>query len=72
MKKQSGLFILAIFVGLVIGVLIGIRWDFFTPVEGQSNPASSVTMEGAVTNVANTVGRAVVSISAEHVAKIGG
>ncbi len=72
MKKQSGLIILAIFAGLVIGLLIGIRWDFFTLVEGQSNVTSSVTMDNAVINVAKTVGKAVVSISAEHVAKVGG
>jgi serine protease Do len=78
MKKQSGLFILAIFAGLLIGLLIGIRWDFFTLVEGQhsvdspSATSSSFTMEDAVVNVANTAGEAVVSISAEHVTKIGG
>jgi serine protease Do len=78
MKKQSGLLILAIFAGLLIGLLIGIRWDFFAPLEGQPSAASSgvtsssVTMDEAVVNVANTAGKAVVSISAEHVTKIGG
>jgi serine protease Do len=73
MRRQSGLIILAIFAGLLIGVLIGIRWDFFAPAQGQSSvSASAVGMEEAVINVANTVGKAVVSISAEHVTKIGG
>jgi serine protease Do len=72
MKKQWGFFTLAIFIGLLMGVMIGIRWDFFTPVEGQSNVTSLVTMDNAVINVAKNVGKAVVSISAEHVTKIGG
>jgi len=78
MKKQTNVIILAIVAGVLIGLLIGIRWDFFASAEGQSSVASSATtssaytMEGAVVNVANTVGPAVVSISAEHVTKIGG
>jgi serine protease Do len=72
MKRQTSLFILAILAGLLMGVMMGIRWDFFTPVEGQSNGTSLVTMDNAVINVAKNVGKAVVSISAEHVTKIGG
>jgi serine protease Do len=70
--------------GLVLGLLISAKMDLFSTAQSQSVkediviPQSSSTsfegfrMEDAVINVANTTGKAVVSISAEVTKKVGG
>lgn len=70
---------LLIVIGLVIGLLIATRLDLTKPVQSQNiiSPQTPVSFEGykmedAVINVANTTGRAVVSISTEHIARIKG
>jgi len=82
MKKNRILFGLAILIGLVIGLLIAIRFDISAPVQSQStetkvNPSTPASLEGfnmedAIINVANTTGKSVVSVSTEHTTKVGG
>lgn len=65
-------------IGLVIGLLIAMRLDIFSSVHSQNikhQPPSNFEefgMEDAIINVANTTGKAVVSISTERTTKIGG
>jgi len=75
MKKKiirySGLLLL----GLTIGILMSVRLNFFSTAQSQEtvNPTfEGLKMEDAVINVANTTGKAVVSISTEHTTKIQG
>ena len=81
MRKNKLIFFgLTLLAGVILGLTIGIKWDIFSPAQGQVATAPAVTlpslegfrMEDAVVNVANTTGKAVVSISIEHTAKFGG
>ena len=65
MKKNS------IFFGVAF-VLVGIVGSYNVQAQNVSVTPSSVSLENAVINVANTAGKAVVSISTEHVEKIKG
>ncbi|MFH1355218.1 MAG: Do family serine endopeptidase [Candidatus Omnitrophota bacterium] len=83
MKRRSIFFGSALLIGLIIGLLVAVRLDISPSVESKDFETGSVItkdpgivseglgMEYAVTNVANTTGKAVVSISTEHTAKIG-
>jgi serine protease Do len=82
MKRKLLFFGLTLFLGVIIGITLVARLDVFTHAQGQnikqesSTSAGTLTekpnLEDAVINVANTVGKAVVSISTEHTAKIPG
>ncbi len=75
MKRKWTFFGLAVFMGLIIGLLIAVRLDKFSLVESQNikqEPIEGLKIEQAVINVANTTGKAVVSISTEHTTKIKG
>jgi len=81
MKGKTKLFGLGLLMtGLLIGIGISIRLDIFSLAHSQSikqdTPAATslegFNMEDAVIKVANTTGRAVVSISTERTAKIRG
>ncbi len=67
-----------LFLGLVIGLLIAVRLDIFSLAFGQSQTSEApltfegFRMEDAVIKVAETTGKAVVSISTEHTTRIGG
>jgi serine protease Do len=73
---------ISLFVGLIIGLGIAARFDFSSRAQSQAakpeTPAAQSPMpsfegfhmEDAVINVASTTGKAVVSISAEHVTKL--
>ncbi|MDD4953648.1 MAG: Do family serine endopeptidase [Candidatus Omnitrophica bacterium] len=84
-KKRIFLGLWFLAVGLAVGVALCVKFDIFSPAQSQntintqppSAPAQAPSFEGygmedAVINVANTTGRAVVSISTEHIAKIKG
>ena len=76
MKSKKIFFALTfILVGLVAGLVLSSRLDIFSSAQSQNAPAVSLEgykMEDAVINVARTAGQAVVSISSEHTAKLGG
>lgn len=68
-----------ILIGIAIGILVSIKFDILPRLESQSlkqeipSPAlEGFRIEDAVINVANTTGKAVVSISTEHTTKIKG
>jgi len=75
-KIFFGLFFLLL--GLVAGLMLAVRLDVFSSAQSQnvkqetSPSLEGFRMEDAVINVANTVGKAVVSISTEHIAKVKG
>ncbi len=63
--------------GLVAGFILSAKLNIFSPVQSQETPKAPSSFEGfemedTIINVASTVGRAVVSISTEHTAKIKG
>jgi serine protease Do len=76
MKKKLTFFGLTLLTGLIIGFLITIKLDLSAALQGQEikqeTPPSleGFNLEDAVINVANTTGKAVVSISTEHTTKI--
>jgi len=77
MKRKSLFFGSALLIGLIIGLLIAVRLDISPVAESQDVKSEPIItkdfgMEQAITNVANTTGKAVVSISTEHTTKIGG
>ena len=78
MKRKVIFFGSTLLIGLAVGLLIAIRLDIFPSAQGQSTkPETSSSFEGfrmedAIINVANTAGKAVVSISTEHTTKIRG
>lgn len=75
MKRKIVSFSSALLLGIAIGVAITVRLNFFSPVQSQETTSPSLEgfkMEDAVVNVANTTGKAVVSISTEHTTKIKG
>ena len=81
MRRKVFFFGLALTMGLVVGLVLAVRFDMFSPAESQNTTApvagaqrttlaprlSGVgDMEDSVINVAQTSGKAVVSISAEQ------
>ena len=78
MKRKIIFFGLALVIGLIVGLLVAARLDFSPVVQSQgerqdTSPSfEGFRMEDAVINVANTTGKAVVSISTEHTAKMRG
>ncbi|MCM8795851.1 MAG: trypsin-like peptidase domain-containing protein, partial [Candidatus Omnitrophica bacterium] len=77
MKRKTLFFALAVIIGVTVGFLIAIRLDILPRAETQAVkqeifPFGTFNLEEAVINVANTTGKAVVSISTEHITKIGG
>jgi serine protease Do len=76
--KKNILFLAAIlFVGMFLGLVISSDFGIFSRVQGQNvSPAAAsfegFRMEDAIINVANIAGKAVVSISSEHTAKLKG
>jgi serine protease Do len=78
--KRRGIFLGFFFliIGLLIGVSLTVKFDLFQSVQSQypkTEPVFSSSecpgIEDAVANVANTTGKAVVSISTERTTKIG-
>jgi len=72
MKRKIIFFSIALLVGLTIGVVLTVKLNLILPVHSQEVAAPSLDgfrMEDAIINVANTAGRAVVSISTEHTEK---
>lgn len=67
-----------IIIGILVGILLAVKLDILTFAQSQGTkieiPLSSEgpSLEDAVINVANTTGKAVVSISTEHTTKIPG
>jgi len=80
MKKKYLFFGTALLIGLIIGFLVTVKLDISPRAvsEGVKTAEKSAplsgdgAMEGAIINVAGTTGKAVVSISTEHTAKIKG
>lgn len=81
MKKNRILFfVLTLFVGLFLGIVLAIRLDIFSPAQGTPEGEQKITtssyegfsIEDAIINVANTTGKAVVSISTERTTKVRG
>ncbi|PIP20219.1 MAG: hypothetical protein COX40_05925 [Candidatus Omnitrophica bacterium CG23_combo_of_CG06-09_8_20_14_all_40_11] len=75
MKRKIIFFSIALLVGLTIGVVLTVKLNLILPVHSQEVAAPSLDgfrMEDAIINVANTAGRAVVSISTEHTEKTKG
>lgn len=74
-KKRIIFSVLVLFTEVIFGFSLAIKFDFLPAVRAQGPAVLSVSAEGpriedAVINVASTTGRAVVSISTEHVQKI--
>ncbi|MCX5701787.1 MAG: Do family serine endopeptidase [Candidatus Omnitrophica bacterium] len=76
MKRKFLLLSPALLIGLVLGFTITLAWSSFLFAQSQETSTSpsleGFKMEDAVINVASTTGKAVVSISTEHTAKVGG
>ena len=82
MKKNILFTGIILLLGIFLGLVITSKYDIFSRAQGQNvNPAVPNTatasfegfrMEEAVINVANITGKAVVSISSEHTAKLKG
>jgi serine protease Do len=67
MKRNKILFgLVFLATGLILGFALSARMDIFPLAESQNVKEEVLNIENAVINVANTAGRAVVSISAEH------
>ncbi|MCM8800661.1 MAG: Do family serine endopeptidase [Candidatus Omnitrophica bacterium] len=72
--KRRFLFLL---IGLILGLIISVKLNFSTQLEGQVDKTAPYysflgdKLEDAVINVANTAGKAVVSISTEYTRRIG-
>ncbi len=64
-------YLITLLIGLVVGLVITARFDFSPPVETQSLKYTD-NFQDAVVNVANTTGKAVVSISTERTRRVGG
>jgi serine protease Do len=71
MKRRTFYIISALLAGLVIGLVISARFDFSPPAETEDISYSGA-FQDAVVKVANTTGKAVVSISSEYTQRFGG
>ncbi len=80
MKKKSIFFGSALLIGLIIGFLVTVKLDISPRAVSQNvsaaqkteSPPGDQSIKGAIVNIAATTGKAVVSISTEHTAKIKG
>ncbi len=75
MKRKIIFFGTALLAGLTIGVVLTLKFNFFSSAHSQDAAAPSFEgyrMEDAVINVAKSAGPAVVSISTEHTEKLKG
>lgn len=76
-RKQLFFGLTFLLIGLIIGLLLSARFNASPLAQSQDiKPetrfsAEELSLENAISNVANTTGKAVVSISTEHTAKIG-
>ena len=84
MKRKRAIFLSALIVGLLVGVIVTARFNLLPTISADSktNTAAQITpdkspelpyaesLEGAFIRVAEEVGPAVVSISTEHVTKM--
>jgi len=75
MKRRS-FYLSLLIIGVVIGIFISVRLNFLPELKSQIAKSEGyytpLSIEEAVINVANTAGKAVVSISTEHVERLGG
>lgn len=73
LSKKVTLFLMALVIGLVIGLLVAIRLDIYPTATAKKETGeiwqtvSTVGIEDAIINVAKTIGKATVSISTEHI-----
>jgi serine protease Do len=84
MKKRLIYFTVPLAIGLIIGLLVAVRLDILPSLQSdtpkkaektgitQSSPGLKYSVEEAVINVAETSGKAVVSISTERTERFGG
>ncbi len=77
MRRKSFYIISSVLIGLVIGLIIAARFDFSPPGEtvpfAETHPLEYAgDFKDAVVNVAQITGKAVVSISTEHIRRFGG
>lgn len=77
MKKKIFFFSIALLAGLVMGIVLTTRLNIFSAAQSQVQDAGISTFEGfkmedAIINVAETTGKAVVSISTERTEKVKG
>lgn len=80
MKRRQLFFGLTfLFAGLIIGLLVAAKLDMPPAAQSQNvkqeapaAPTEGFSLEDAIIKVANTAGKAVVSISTEHTTKVGG
>lgn len=83
MNKRVFYFIIPLGIGLIIGLLLAVRLDILPNLQSQDTKTeamkditypgtSGLDIEDAVINVANTTGKAVVSISTEHTGRSAG
>jgi len=74
--KRRFFYLSLLAIGVVVGVLISIKLNFLPDLNSQVLQTESgytpLSIEEAIINVANTVGKAVVSISTEHTERLGG
>lgn len=69
LSKKVTLFLMALVIGLVIGLLVAIRLDIYPTATAKKETGeiwqtvSTVGIEDAIINVAKTIGKATVSIS---------
>jgi len=73
--KKAAFFSIALITGVILGFFLALRMDIFSYAQGQSTLSSlkkqqNINIEEAVVNVAETTGKAVVSIGTERVTKI--
>jgi serine protease Do len=86
MKKKTLFFGLTLLMGLILGLALAVKFNLFSVAQSKDTNIASVQdtvslnipsleglrMEDAVINVADTTGKAVVSISTEHTTKLRG
>jgi serine protease Do len=84
MKKYMVFGLIAVFIGVALGLGVSAKLNITNCAQGQSDkpvqprpapsgsPFEGYTMEDAIANVASTAGKAVVSISSEHTTKLSG
>lgn len=74
-RKKIILFLMLFSIGLITGLLVAIRLDISPPATAKKEVFETKgfmeSVEDAVINVANTVGKATVSISTEHIERFG-